>query len=122
MNVARRRNQAVETLKKFTGGTNKSAHTGPANAARIDADNISTKVATVSASFSRALQQARCERKLTQAQLAQRVNEKQSLIKAYEDGTAIPNGQIENKLRRELGVNLPPARVKEQHVEEDAAA
>jgi putative transcription factor len=50
--------------------------------------------------------QARLEKKLTQAQLAQQINEKPQIIQEYESGKAIPNNQIIAKLERVLGVKL----------------
>lgn len=50
--------------------------------------------------------QARMEKKLTQAQLGQMINEKPQVIQEYESGKAIPNQQIISKLERALGVKL----------------
>ena len=49
---------------------------------------------------------ARMDKKLTQAQLAQQINEKPNVIQEYESGKAIPNPQILSKLSRVLGVQL----------------
>lgn len=54
----------------------------------------------------KAIQQARMEKKLTQAQLGQMINEKPQIIQEYESGKAIPNQQIISKLERALGVKL----------------
>ena len=43
---------------------------------------------------------------LTQKDLAQKVNEKPSVIQDYESSKAIPNPQILGKLERALGVKL----------------
>jgi hypothetical protein len=43
---------------------------------------------------------------LSQKELAQKINEKPSIIQAYESGTAIPNPQILGKLERALKVKL----------------
>jgi len=72
---------------------------------------VAFKHATVSHEFKLALQQARLAKKMTQNDLAQYVNEKNSIINEYESGKAIPNGQIINKLNRALGVRLPKAKV-----------
>jgi putative transcription factor len=50
--------------------------------------------------------QARLAKKMTQAQLAQAINEKPQVIQEYESGKAIPNGAILNKLSRALGTTL----------------
>ncbi|KAG6539955.1 hypothetical protein Mapa_018704 [Marchantia paleacea] len=50
--------------------------------------------------------QARLEKKFTQAQLAQLINEKPQIVQEYESGKAIPNQLILVKLERVLGVKL----------------
>ena len=54
----------------------------------------------------KAIQTARQEKELSQKDLAQKVNEKPSVIQDYESGRAIPNPQILGKLERALGVKL----------------
>ena len=44
--------------------------------------------------------------KFSQKDVAQKVNEKPSVIQDYESGKAIPNPQILSKLERVLGVKL----------------
>lgn len=46
------------------------------------------------------------ELKLSQKDVAQKVNEKPSVIQDYESGKAIPNPQVLSKLERVLGVKL----------------
>ncbi|KAA8526277.1 hypothetical protein F0562_008520 [Nyssa sinensis] len=52
------------------------------------------------------IMQARMNKKLTQGQLAQIINEKPQIIQEYESGKAIPNQQIIVKPERALGVKL----------------
>ena len=52
------------------------------------------------------IMQARTAKKMTQAQLAQQINEKPQTIQEYESGKAIPNNQILGKMERVLGVKL----------------
>ncbi|KAL1290039.1 hypothetical protein AAHE18_20G100500 [Arachis hypogaea] len=54
----------------------------------------------------KAVMQARMDKKLTQAQLAQIINKKPQVIQEYESGKAIPNQQIIGKLERALGAKL----------------
>lgn len=54
----------------------------------------------------KAIQQARIEKNWTQKDLAQRVNEKPSVINEYENGSAIVNPTLMSKLERALGVKL----------------
>ena len=49
---------------------------------------------------------ARLELKLTQKDVAQKINEKPSVVQDYESSKAIPNAQILGKLERILGVKL----------------
>jgi putative transcription factor len=49
---------------------------------------------------------ARSDLKLTQKDVAQKINEKPSVLQDYESGKAIPNPQILGKLERALGVKL----------------
>ena len=44
--------------------------------------------------------------KLSQKDVAQKINEKPSILQDYESGKAIPNPQILGKLERALGVKL----------------
>merc|ERR1712072_721113 len=96
--------------KKITAGGNKSAHSQVPNAKKLDENTETFRHDTVSHDFKMALQQARLAKKMTQAQLAQQINEKGTVINEYESGKAIPNGAIINKLNRALGVRLPKAK------------
>ena len=53
-----------------------------------------------------AISTARLELKLTQKDLAQKINEKPSVLQDYESGKAIPNVQILAKMERVLQVKL----------------
>ena len=52
------------------------------------------------------MQTARMELELSQKEVAQKINEKPSVLQDYESGKAIPNAQILSKLERVLGVKL----------------
>lgn len=67
--------------------------------------------------FRKALQAARQEKKWTQKDLAQQINEKPTIINDYESGKAIPNQQIIGKLNRALGTQLPKIPKKKKAVE-----
>ncbi|KAK6589286.1 multi bridging factor type 1 like transcriptional co-activator [Cryptosporidium xiaoi] len=108
LNQARRKGEEIITEKKFLGGRNASTKLNmPQNVAKLDEDTGDYRVDRVSGEFSRALQQARVAKKLTQAQLAQMINEKTSVVNDYEAGRAIPNPALVQKMSRCLGVNLP---------------
>ncbi|SOV78135.1 multiprotein bridging factor type 1, putative [Plasmodium sp. gorilla clade G3] len=104
----------VEVEKKYFGGKNKSSKGNLIieNKAKIEQETENFKIDRVTPAFSRALQQARISKKLTQAQLARLVNESESVIKEYENGKAIPNNVIIQKLNKVLGVNLPSPKKK----------
>ena len=58
----------------------------------------------VSTSVAKDIQKARLAKKMTQAQLAQAINEKAQVINEYESGKAIPNNTILGKIERALGM------------------
>merc|ERR1712050_23055 len=98
------------TEKKFSAGGNQSAHSQVLNAKKLDENTATFRHDTVSHDFKMALQQARLAKKMSQAVLAQQINEKGTVINEYESGKAIPNGAIINKLNRSLGVRHPKAK------------
>lgn len=84
-----------------------SSYIGVSNVRKLDDSTSSTKHKMVSQSFSRALQQARCGKQMTQLDLANALNQPHSVIKNYESGKAMPNGNFINKMNQVLGVKLP---------------
>nr|ACF24561.1 multiprotein bridging factor type 1 [Gymnochlora stellata] len=91
--------------KKYRGGTNKN---GPSvYAKKIEAEDADFKHRKITVEFKKALMKARQAKKLSQKQLAQQCQLQASVIQQYENGKAIPNGQIISKLNRILGVSLP---------------
>ncbi|KAJ3974733.1 multi protein bridging factor 1-domain-containing protein [Lentinula raphanica] len=107
INGARRTGAVVATDKKTTNGLNK-AHQGTDHQkiAKLDRENEVAPPTKVALSVGRAMATARAELKLTQRDLAQKVNEKPSVMQDYESGKAIPSPQILGKLERALGVKL----------------
>ncbi|KAF7311621.1 MBF1-domain-containing protein [Mycena kentingensis (nom. inval.)] len=107
LNAARRAGAVVGTDKKVAAGGNKAhAGTDHQRIAKLDRDNEVAPPAKVNASVGRAMQDARLELKLSQKDVAQKINEKPSVLQDYESGKAIPNPQILGKLERALGVKL----------------
>ncbi|CAN0178560.1 unnamed protein product [Phaeothamnion confervicola] len=98
---------AVTTERKFTGGTNASAHHQPANARKLDEETEEFKHQTVDRSLAQAIQQGRLAKGMTQKQLGTAINEKPQVVAEYESGKAIPNPAILTKLDRALGIHLP---------------
>ncbi|PFH49095.1 hypothetical protein AMATHDRAFT_76379 [Amanita thiersii Skay4041] len=107
INAARRSGAVVSTDRKIAGGTNK-AHQGTDHQriAKLDREDEVAPPPKVSPSVGRAIQTGRMELKLSQKDLAQKINEKPSVLQDYESGKAIPNAQILSKLERVLGVKL----------------
>lgn len=98
----------VTSEKKIGGGENKSAHSGGGPGMRkLEESTEEFHHNTVNKNLSQAITQARCAKKMTQAQLATAINERAQVIQQYESGQAIPNPQILNKLDRVLGIHLP---------------
>jgi len=107
LNAARRTGAVIGTDKKVTAGGNK-AHQGPDHQriAKLDRENEVAPPAKVSPSVGKAIQIARQEKQLSQKDVAQKINEKPSVLQDYESSKAIPNAQILGKLERVLGVKL----------------
>ena len=79
----------------------------------IEANNILNKIdegtytqSIISISLSKQIIKARQEKGWTQKELAQRINEKSTVVSQYESGQAVPNPEIINKLERALGTKL----------------
>jgi len=107
VNAARRQGIAIDTVKKFNAGANKVATTGTGkSAAKLDAETEDFHHDRVSSTLKQQIIKARTDKKMTQAQLAQAINEKPQVIQEYESGKAIPNPQVLSKLSRVLGVTL----------------
>jgi putative transcription factor len=95
----------VETTAKAV--SNKAGSSGPIKAAhKLENETEVFEHERVSTELKKQIQQARLAKKLTQAQLAQMINEKPQIINEYESGRAIPNPQILSKMSRVLGVTL----------------
>eukprot|EP00850_Spirogloea_muscicola_P005804 SM000027S09585 [mRNA] locus=s27:129364:130548:- [translate_table: standard] len=107
VNEARRSGAEIETIKKFTAATNKSATSTPGlNTKKLDEDSENLTHERISSELKTNIMKARLDKKWTQAQLAQQINEKPNVIQEYESGKAIPNQQIISKLERVLGAKL----------------
>jgi len=107
LNTARRNGAVVATDKKITAGSNKAHQsTDHQRIAKLDRENEVAPPSKILPSVGRAMQTARMDLKLSQKDVAQKINEKPSILQDYEAGKAIPNPQILGKLERVLGVKL----------------
>jgi len=108
---ARQQGHQIETTKRFNAGANKQS-ASPTNVSKlldtpsIDQEGERLALKTVSREQSRAIQQGRQNKNLTQRDLATRVNVKVSVINEYESCKATPNVQLLAKMERVLGVKL----------------
>lgn len=93
----------AESFRNASGGTNKQ-HASNASK-KVEEDEL-PKVKKLDNDFGKRLQQARCAKKMTQKDLAQKINEKQKVVQDYETGKAIPNHTVINKMERALGARL----------------
>ncbi|XP_073123433.1 multiprotein-bridging factor 1b-like [Henckelia pumila] len=107
VNAARRAGADIETIRKANAGTNKAASSSTSlNTRKLDDETENLAHDKVATELKKAIMQARMDKKLTQSQLAQLINEKPQIIQEYESGKAIPNQQIISKLEKSLGVKL----------------
>lgn len=78
----------------------------PKSIRKLEEDKDEFHHERVSSALKNCIIKARNEKKMTQSNLANAVNEKLQLIQEYERGTAIPSPQVLSKLSRVLGVQL----------------
>ncbi|KAJ7285518.1 hypothetical protein O6H91_21G065700 [Diphasiastrum complanatum] len=105
VNAALRQGGVVQTIKKFDGGQNKKPATS-LNTRKVDEETEPLAHEKAAAEVRHILQKARLDKKLTQAQLAQLINEKSQVVQDYEAGKAICNQQVLAKMERVLEVKL----------------
>lgn len=104
VNQALRSGVEVLTVKKLDAGSNKkSSAAAPAvNARKLDEGTEPAALDRVR----QAIQKARLEKKLSQADLAKQINERPQVVQEYENGKAVPNQAVLAKMERVLGVKL----------------
>jgi putative transcription factor len=107
INAARRSGAIVATDKKYATG-NKVQATDGQRLTKVDRENEVAPPPKIDESVGKAMAAARQAKdpKMTQKDLATKVNEKPSVINDYESGRAVPNQQVLAKLERALGVKL----------------
>lgn len=107
INAASRSGGIVGTEKKFAAGSN-AAHkdTEGQRLAKLDRENDVAAPKKLDADVGKTISKARLEKGLKQAELAQSINEKPSVINDYENARAIPSQQVLGKMERILGVKL----------------
>lgn len=97
----------IQTVRKFDAGSNKKQSAAPSlNTRKLDEESEPAALERVSLEVKNRIQKARLDKKLTQAQLAQLINERPQVVQEYESGKAIPSQQVLGKMERALGVKL----------------
>jgi ribosome-binding protein aMBF1 (putative translation factor) len=87
-----------------------SASTSTASATASAADDIPKKTKYIAKATSDTIRQARCDKKLTQKELAQKCNMDVSIIAEIErGGNCVYNATHVNKIQSVLGVKIPRA-------------
>ncbi|XP_027359468.1 multiprotein-bridging factor 1c [Abrus precatorius] len=105
VNQALRSGTEVLTVKKFDGGSNRKP--GPAlNTRKLDEGTEPATLERVAGEVRHAIQKARLEKKMSQAELAKQINERTQVVQEYENGKALPNQAVLAKMERVLGVKL----------------
>ncbi|KAI9093177.1 hypothetical protein K1719_027191 [Acacia pycnantha] len=85
VNAACRAGAEVETVKKYYAGSNQASSSRTSlNTKKLDEDTENLAHERVPTELKKAIMQARMEKKLSQAQLAQIINEKPQVIQEYE--------------------------------------
>ena len=106
------RKKKVYTKTKKTGAgnsvlkkKNKVSDYNPTGKKSGDDDEIK-KLKYVGKDIGKKMQHARLQKKLTQKQVAQKLNIQQSVYQQYEIGKALRNGNLLNRIGKVLGVKL----------------
>jgi putative transcription factor len=94
----------VEVTKKMGAG-NKHFDLGR-QAKHLDDDHDTMKVKTVDFNVRANIQRGRQAKNWTQKELATAINERPSLVSDYEQGKAVPNEAVLNRMEKALGIYL----------------
>ncbi|ODV61784.1 multiprotein-bridging factor 1 [Ascoidea rubescens DSM 1968] len=106
VNQARRTGGVVSVDKKYFGGANKKGDAEGQRLTKVDRSDEIVKPKTIDLAVGKTISKIRLEKKLTQKDLATKINEKPTVINDYEAGRAIPVQSVLAKLERVLGVKL----------------
>jgi len=100
-----------ELVIKSDGSKNKQKG-GPTAPWKLDNETSDFRVDKVTHNLKMEIQQARTAKKLSQADLGKLISESATVIKNYENGSAIPDSRVLVKLRKALGVPLKLEKIK----------
>jgi ribosome-binding protein aMBF1 (putative translation factor) len=105
--ILRKSGKESGNIKRKRGETTtvaKNQHSQKKKILDQNLDSFTTE--TVSYTLKMQIQKARVAAKLSQKNLAQKINVTQKTIQTYENGTAVPDNKVLQKLRRILKVKL----------------
>ena len=108
INAAQRQGLPIETHKKATAAKNVANQpiSTSSQLRKLDSDDVAPP-ARISREFSKKLTDLRVEKGWNRRQLAFQASLAESVIDEYENGNAIPQQNVIQKLRRILGDELP---------------
>ncbi|XP_057494390.1 multiprotein-bridging factor 1c [Actinidia eriantha] len=101
VNQALRSGLQVQTVKKFDAGTNRNPPETVVSSRKLDEAEEPAALGRVATEVRLAIQKARSERKMSQAELAKQISESTRLVQEYENGKAVLA-----KMEKVLGVKL----------------
>lgn len=105
LNAARRQGAVTSVEKKYNAGNLRGDPEGQ-HLTRVDRTDEIVVPKKMNTNVGKIIQQARQQKKWTQKDLANRINEKPTIVNEYEAGKGIPNQQTLAKIERALGVKL----------------
>ncbi|KAF9614081.1 hypothetical protein IFM89_015080 [Coptis chinensis] len=103
---AHRLGGTVSTVKKVDAGSNKKTTQPSLNQRKLDEAAEPAAIERVKSEVKHAIQKARLDKKLSQAELAKQIYERPSVVQEYESGKAVPNQNVLGKMEKVLGVKL----------------
>lgn len=103
---AARRTGAITSVDKKYGGANSKASPEGQHLTKVDRSDEIIVPKKVEASVGKAIQKGRQDLKLSQKDLATKINEKPTIVNEYESGRGVPNQQVLAKMERVLGIKL----------------
>ncbi len=106
INNGLRKGTVVSQLKKNVGNSNDVSKANNDKIRKIEKEEDTFKHEKVSLNMSKLISKFRCEKKLSQKELAFKLNLQLKIIQDYENGKAIPNHIIINKIEKVLECRL----------------
>lgn len=103
---AKKKPTTVSNNKVQKNITNKNTNNNNNSGKKIDPNDELPKLTTVGREIGMKIQQARIAKGWKQKMVSDKMNMDTSLYQKYENGTALRNGQILNKLGKILGVKF----------------